>query len=116
MRIDDFQDLDLSEEELLELEQSLDLIGQTIEQEEEILLPDSLRGEALLHLLDGVEQDEPEPQQEKRKSAGKLILGVFPQKYLAAAAMLALAVMQKISPTFSVLLAQFWEKCFAGSF
>ena len=93
MRIDDFQDLDLSEEELLELEQSLDLIGQTIEQEEEILLPDSLRGEALLHLLDGVEQDEPEPQQEKRKSAGKLILGVFPQKYLAAAAMLALAVM-----------------------
>ena len=93
MRIDDFQDLDLSEEELSELEQSLDLIGQTIEQEEEILLPDSLRGEALLHLLDGVEQDEPEPQQEKRKSAGKLILGVFPQKYLAAAAMLALAGM-----------------------
>lgn len=93
MRIDDFQNLDLSEEELLELEQSLDLIGQSIEQEEEILLPDSLRGEALLHLLDGVEQDEPEPQQEKRKPAGKLILGVFPQKYLAAAAMLALAVM-----------------------
>ena len=39
MRIDDFQDLDLSEEELSELEQNLDLIGQTIEQEEEILLP-----------------------------------------------------------------------------
>ena len=38
MRIDDFQNLDLSEEELLELEQSLDLIGQSIEQEEEILL------------------------------------------------------------------------------
>ena len=31
MRIDDFQNLDLSEEELSELEQSLDLIGQTIE-------------------------------------------------------------------------------------
>lgn len=95
MRIEDFHDLDLNEEELAELEQSLQLIVQAVQQEEEIPLPDSLRGEALLHLLDGVEQDAPdeEPVQEKTKPAGKLIFGVFPQKYLAAAAMLALAVM-----------------------
>ena len=55
MRIEDFHDLGLNEEELAELEQSLQLIGQAIQQEEEIPLPDSLRGEALLHLLDGVE-------------------------------------------------------------
>ena len=95
MRIEDFHDLGLNEEELAELEQSLQLIGQAVQQEEEIPLPDSLRGEALLHLLDGVEQDAPdeEPVQEKTKPAGRLIFGVFPQKYLAAAAMLALAVM-----------------------
>ena len=95
MRIEDFHDLGLNEEELAELEQSLQLIGQAVQQEEEIPLPDSLRGEALLHLLDGVEQDAPdeEPAQEKTKPAGRLIFGVFPQKYLAAAAMLALAVM-----------------------
>ena len=92
MRIEDFHDLGLNEEELAELEQSLQLIGQAVQQEEEIHWPDSLRGEALLQLLDGVEQDAPgeEPVQGKAKPAGRLIFGVFPQKYLAAAAMLVL--------------------------
>ena len=44
MRIEDFHDLGLNEEELAELEQSLQLIGQAVQQEEEIPLPDSLRG------------------------------------------------------------------------
>ena len=52
MRIEDFHDLGLNEEELAELEQSLQLIGQAVQQEEEIPLPDSLRGEALLPLPD----------------------------------------------------------------
>ena len=56
MRIEDFHDLGLNEEELAELEQSLQLIGQAVQQEEEIPLPDSLRGEALLHLLDRSEE------------------------------------------------------------
>ena len=70
MRIEDFHDLGLNEEELAELEQSLQLIRQAVQQEEEIPLPDSLRGEALLHLLDGVEQDAPdeEPGNVRQKS------------------------------------------------
>ena len=95
MRIDEFYDLGLSEEELAELEQSLQFMDKAVQQEEDIPLPESLRGEALLHLLDGVEQDAPEEELQPKsvKPAGKLIFGVFPQKYVAAAAMLAMAVM-----------------------
>ena len=95
MRIDEFYDLGLNEEELADLEQSLQILDKAVQQEEDLPLPESLRGEALLHLLDGVGQDplEEELQPKSVKPAGKLIFGVFPQKYVAAAAMLAMAVM-----------------------
>lgn len=61
MRIDDFQDLELSPEEQQELQESLRLVEQAFAREEEPPLPEGLTGAALLHLLDGVEQEEPPP-------------------------------------------------------
>ena len=94
MRIEDFHELSLNEAELAELEESMQRVAQAVE-EEDIPLPESLKGEALLHLLDGVEQDpaEEEPREQTEKPSGHLVFGLFPQKYLAVAAMLAMAVM-----------------------
>lgn len=95
MRIDDFQDLELSPEEQQELQESLRLVEQAFAREEEPPLPEGLTGAALLHLLDGVEQEEPAPgptPEPEKRPAGRLLLGLFPRKYAAVAAMLAVAV------------------------
>ena len=88
-------DLDLTDDEINELEELLHTLGQELG-EADPPMPDSLKSEALLPLLDGVEQEEPareaSPAAPEPRRPGRLIFGLFPEKYLAAAAMLAVAV------------------------
>ena len=94
-RKEDWSDLDLTGDEINELEGLLRMVEQELG-EADPPMPDSLKSEALLPLLDGVEQEEPAPEEpsaepEPRRQ-GRLIFGLFPTKYLTAAAMLAVAV------------------------
>ena len=87
--------MDLTSDEINELEGLLRMVEQELG-EADPPMPDSLKSEALLPLLDGVEQEEPAPEEpsaepEPRRQ-GRLIFGLFPTKHLTVAAMLAVAV------------------------
>ena len=86
-RKEDWSDLDLTGDEINELEGLLRMVEQELG-EADPPMPDSLKSEALLPLLDGVEQEEPAPEEpsaepEPRRQ-GRLIFGLFPTKYLTA--------------------------------
>ena len=92
MNLEDFEGLELSTQELEELQGSYSLLQAALA-EQEPALPENLTGAALLHLLDGVEQipevvDPPILQQPQEKH----LFMLFPKRYAAAVAMLAVAV------------------------
>ena len=61
-RKEDWSDLDLTSDEINELEGLLRMVEQELG-EADPPMPDSLKSEALLPLLDGVEQEEPAPEE-----------------------------------------------------